>query len=111
MAEVSIIVCRCLMKPYSVQDGSIQEYENNFSLLSPLICEAIAVKEDRRSRRTVPQSSSGSAGASSSGNNGAAADTAMDVGDAGASAEGTAADGSAAHPAVSSTAPSSHHLV
>ncbi len=99
------------MKSYSLQDGSIQEYENNFSLLSPLICEAIAVKEDRRSRRTVPQSSSGSAGASSSGNNSAAADTAMDVGDAGASAEGAAADGSAAHPAVSSTAPSSHHLV
>eukprot|EP00600_Ochromonadales_sp_CCMP1393_P001326 CAMPEP_0174990822 /NCGR_PEP_ID=MMETSP0004_2-20121128/21535_1 /TAXON_ID=420556 /ORGANISM="Ochromonas sp., Strain CCMP1393" /LENGTH=674 /DNA_ID=CAMNT_0016244473 /DNA_START=126 /DNA_END=2150 /DNA_ORIENTATION=+ len=36
------------------EDGTIQDYDNNFSLLSPLICEAVAVKEDRRSRRTAP---------------------------------------------------------
>ena len=34
-----------------VQDGSIREYENDFSLLSPFICDAIATKEDRRIRR------------------------------------------------------------
>jgi hypothetical protein len=35
----------------------IQEFENNYSLLSPLICEAVAVKEDRRVRTNVPSSS------------------------------------------------------
>lgn len=35
------------------KDGSVQDYDNNFSLLSPLICEAVAVKEDRRIRRTI----------------------------------------------------------
>jgi hypothetical protein len=40
-----------------LQDGTIQEFENNFSLLSPLICEAVAVKEDRRTRSTIPSSS------------------------------------------------------
>ena len=39
------------------EDGTIQDFENNFSLLSPLICESVATKEDRRSR-TVPSSSS-----------------------------------------------------
>eukprot|EP01038_Epipyxis_sp_PR26KG_P005151 gene5151-7171_t len=33
------------------EDGTIKEFENNYSLLSPLICEAVAVKEDRRVRK------------------------------------------------------------
>jgi hypothetical protein len=37
-----------------LQDGTIEDFDNNFSLLSPLICEAVAVKEDRRARRTTP---------------------------------------------------------
>lgn len=86
------------------QDGSIQDYDNNFSLLSPLICEAIAVKEDRRSRRTVPQSSA------NTGTAGAAAGSAesMDVvNDASAGADAGASDTNA----ISSSAPSSHQLV
>lgn len=43
------------------EDGTIQEFENNFSLLSPLICEAVAVKEDRRTRSVVPSSSGATA--------------------------------------------------
>jgi transducin (beta)-like 1 len=38
------------------EDGSIHEFDNNYSLLSPLICEAIAVKEDRRVRKIAPSS-------------------------------------------------------
>lgn len=51
------------------QDGSIQEFENNYSLLSPLICEAVAVKEDRRVRRVVPTSTTSSSAAGSTGEN------------------------------------------
>jgi hypothetical protein len=46
------------------QDGSIKEFEANFSLLSPFICDAIATKDDRRTRRSsavssdIPSSSS-----------------------------------------------------
>ena len=43
------------------EDGTIQEFENNFSLLSPVICEAVAVKEDRRVRSAVPSSSGATA--------------------------------------------------
>ena len=41
-----------------MQDGSINEFENTYSLLSPLICEAIATKEDRRTRKMTPAHSS-----------------------------------------------------
>ena len=41
-----------------LKDGSVQEFENNYSLLCPLICDAVAVKEDRRIRK--PHSSSSS---------------------------------------------------
>jgi transducin (beta)-like 1 len=40
------------------EDGTIQEFDNNFTLMSPVICEALAVKEDRRIRTKVPQTSS-----------------------------------------------------
>ena len=33
------------------EDGSIREFDGNYSLLSPFICDAIASKEDRRPRR------------------------------------------------------------
>ena len=68
-------VCLLPLSKILLQDGSIQDYDNNFSLLSPLICEAIAVKEDRRTRRTVPQTSnpnaanSGASGAGAAGSN------------------------------------------
>lgn len=41
-----------------LKDGTIQEFDNNFTLMSPVICEALAVKEDRRVRTKVPPSSS-----------------------------------------------------
>lgn len=40
------------------EDGTITEFENSYTLLSPLICEAVAVKEDRRVRSSIPTSSS-----------------------------------------------------
>lgn len=49
---------------FYLQDGSIKEFEANFSLLSPFICDAIATKDDRRTRRSsaatsdIPSSSS-----------------------------------------------------
>ena len=90
-----------------MQDGSIQEYDNNFSLLSPLICEAIAVKEDRRSRRTQPAgpSAGGAAGAASGSSTGAGGE-AMEV----SGVEG-AGPADSANPPASSTGPSSHHLM
>ena len=39
---------------FSKQDGSIKEFEANFSLLSPFICDAIATKDDRRTKRSMP---------------------------------------------------------
>lgn len=51
----------------------MQDYDNNFSLLSPLICEAVAVKEDRRIRRTIippPPTTSLHSHASLNGSNG-----------------------------------------
>lgn len=42
----------CLLvfpSPCTLQDGTIKDFEgSNFSLLSPFICEAVAIKEDRR---------------------------------------------------------------
>ena len=62
---------------YILQDGTIQDYDNNFSLLSPLICEAVAVKEDRRVRRTTaaPTSSLNSHSSLALGGNSAGADS------------------------------------
>lgn len=40
-----------------LKDGSVQEFENNYSLLCPLICDAVAVKEDRRIRKPNTASS------------------------------------------------------
>lgn len=42
------------------EDGSVQEFDNNYSLLCPLICDAVAVKEDRRVRKHVQANSSSS---------------------------------------------------
>eukprot|EP01036_Dinobryon_divergens_P023997 gene23997-32402_t len=39
------------------EDGSVQEFENNYSLLCPLICDAVAVKEDRRIKKPNTSSS------------------------------------------------------
>jgi transducin (beta)-like 1 len=38
------------------EDGIIQEFDNNFSLLSPLVCEAVAVKDERRLRKSAAAS-------------------------------------------------------
>lgn len=40
-----------------LKDGSVQEFENNYSLLCPLICDAVAVKEDRRIKKPNTSSS------------------------------------------------------
>lgn len=47
-----------------MQDGTVQDFDNNYSLLSPLISEAVAVKEDRRIRKNVPSANASSAEAS-----------------------------------------------
>eukprot|EP01032_Pedospumella_encystans_P016381 gene16381-18691_t len=92
------------------EDGSIQEYDNNFSLLSPLICEAIAVKEDRRSRRTVPQTGASAAAGAAAGNNASSGAESMDVTNDATSAAAEGAEGSSG-TGVSSTAASTHQLV
>jgi len=33
------------------EDGTVREFDQNYSLLSPFICDAVATKEDRRPRR------------------------------------------------------------
>lgn len=50
------------------EDGTIKEFDGStHSLLSPFICDAVAIKEDRRSRATVGSSSS-QAGTDANGN-------------------------------------------
>ncbi len=51
------------------EDGTIQEFDNNYSLLSPLICESVAAKEDRRSRTMPSSSSAANLSAVANGNN------------------------------------------
>lgn len=63
------------------EDGSIREFDGNYSLLSPFICDAIASKEDRRPRRL---NGGGSGGA----NDSHAMDTDEAGGDNGSSASG-----------------------
>ena len=41
-------------------DGSIREFDADYSLLSPFICDSIATKEDRRKKRDVEKNFSGS---------------------------------------------------
>lgn len=60
------------IEEHIAEDGTIQDFDNNYSLLSPLICESVAAKEDRRNRVTPSSSSSGSA-AIGAGNNGTTA--------------------------------------
>ena len=38
-----------------MKDGSVREFDGNYSLLSPFICEAIGVKEERRYRNKLQQ--------------------------------------------------------
>lgn len=40
------------------EDGSIREFDGNYSLLSPFICEAIGVKEERRYRSKMQHTDS-----------------------------------------------------
>jgi hypothetical protein len=71
-------------------DGSVREFEGEYSLLSPFICDAIAVKEERRYRKMVPS------------NNAAPNRTLV----AGTEADGTVSDGHGAMEVIGS-APSS----
>lgn len=41
------------------EDGTIQEFDTNYSLLSPFICNALVAKEDRRVPRMTKSSSAG----------------------------------------------------
>ena len=38
-------------------DGSVREFEKDYSLLSPFICDAVALKEDRKPRKISSSSS------------------------------------------------------
>ena len=42
---------------YPLQDGTVNEFDGSYSLLSPFICDAIATKEERRSKRSGSSSS------------------------------------------------------
>ncbi len=48
------------------QDGSVSQFDASFSLLSPFICDAIATKEDRRTKRTGLSSAESAVSLSSS---------------------------------------------
>ncbi len=50
------------------EDGTIQDFDNNFSLLSPLICEAVAVKDERRMRKSAAASAATAAPAAAASN-------------------------------------------
>lgn len=41
------------------EDGSVREFDGNYSLLSPFICEAIGVKEERRYRSKLQHTDNG----------------------------------------------------
>ena len=54
------------------EDGSIREFDRDYSLLSPFVCDAVALKDDRRHRRinhsaSAPAPASSSSSSSSSG--------------------------------------------
>ena len=36
-----------------MQDGCIREFDANYSLLSPLVCDALAFKEGRKTKRKL----------------------------------------------------------
>mmetsp|Transcript_6614 Transcript_6614/g.9996 ORF Transcript_6614/g.9996 Transcript_6614/m.9996 type:complete len:520 (+) Transcript_6614:147-1706(+) len=42
------------------EDGTIQEFDGNYSLLSPFICQAVGTKEERKIRKVPQQAGSGS---------------------------------------------------
>lgn len=42
------------------EDGSVRDYDSNFSLLSPFICDAVAIKEDRKQRKPAASTTSAS---------------------------------------------------
>ena len=50
------------------EDGTIQEFDNNFSLLSPLVCEAVAVKDERRVRKSAAASAATAAASNATAN-------------------------------------------
>ncbi len=54
------------IEEHIAEDGTIQDFDNNFSLLSPLICEAVAVKDERRLRKSAAASAATAAPSSSS---------------------------------------------
>lgn len=48
---VKFVMYKCVLLYH--QDGTVREFDNNFSLLAPFVCDALAEKEDRRYRRAV----------------------------------------------------------
>ena len=40
---------------FSFKDGSIREFDGNYSLLSPFICQSVATKEEKRMRKGPTQ--------------------------------------------------------
>ena len=45
------------IEEYIDDDGSVREFEKDYSLLSPFICDAVALKEDRKPRKISSSSS------------------------------------------------------
>ena len=79
------------------EDGSVREFENSsHSLLSPFICDAVAVKEDRRHRKVPPAGAAAPpAGAGASGTTGSD----MDV-DGGKGGQESKSDATHSHSSV-----------
>jgi hypothetical protein len=68
------------IEEHITEDGSIQDFDSShFSLLSPLICEAVAVKDDRRLRKPHVPTSSSAAATAAGGAGISSSSTAMDV--------------------------------
>ncbi|RYG98368.1 hypothetical protein EON65_51520 [archaeon] len=42
------------IEEHITEDGTIQDFDNSYSLLTPMICEALVMKEDRRLRKSTP---------------------------------------------------------
>lgn len=67
------------------EDGSIREFDGEYSLLSPFICEAIGIKEERRYKKLNPgppgasEASAASAVAESGDGSGAASSGSADA--------------------------------
>ena len=53
---VSLSQCVCVsLYVWCLQDGTVKDFDANYSLLSPFICQAVGVKEEKRIDKTKSQ--------------------------------------------------------